>query len=51
MLKMRMSGGFEVCTLMTIKVTVLKDVVLYFLVGGSGLLLAFCGADRGKAFA
>jgi hypothetical protein len=40
MLKMRMSGAFEVFTLVTIKVTVLKDVMLYFLVGGSSLLLA-----------
>jgi hypothetical protein len=51
MLKMRMSGGFEVCTLVTVTFTVLKDVMLHFLVGGSSLLLAFCDVDGGKAFA
>jgi hypothetical protein len=51
MLKMRMSGGFEVCTLVTVKVRVFKDVMLYFLVGRSSLLLAVCDVDGGNAFA
>jgi hypothetical protein len=51
MLKMRMSGGFEVCALVTVKVTAFKDVMKYFLVGRSSLLLAFCHVDGGNAFA
>jgi hypothetical protein len=51
MLKMWMSGGFEVCALVTVKVTVFKDVMLYFLVGRSSPLLAFCDVDGGNAFA
>lgn len=46
-----MSGGFEVCTLVTFKVTVFKNVMLYFMVDGSSLLLAFCDVDGGNAFA
>jgi len=53
MLKMRIGGvgGIEVCALVTIKVTVFKDVMLYFLVGGRSLLLTFCDVDGGNAFA
>jgi len=46
-----MSGGFEVYTLVTVKVMVFKEVMLYFLVGGSSLLLAFCDVDGGNTFA
>lgn len=50
MLKVRMSGGFEVCALVTVKVMVFKEVMLYFLVGRSSLLLEFCDVDGGNTF-
>ena len=46
-----MGGGFEFCALVTVKVTVFKDVMLCFLVGRSSLLLAFCDVDGDNAFA
>jgi hypothetical protein len=46
-----MTGGFEVCTLVAFKVTVFKNVMLYFMVGGSSLLLAFYDVDGGNTFA